>query len=165
MTTNENLLAELNAFRVAEGKDPFKDWRKARHMPMLETYRAAADFELPVEELAAQEGRPVHEDAIDAIAEALEDETTEVIVLDSLTALIESQEAARALAKEKSYKEVARYTKSAVDGPVAFVHQFLDANPGLSRKEAVMTLTSVHGINYSTARTQYQRWYSARKQG
>ncbi|QIG69537.1 hypothetical protein EVC17_054 [Rhizobium phage RHph_Y1_1] len=65
--------------------------------------------------------------------------------------------------KMKSYKQVANYNKSSKESPVAYIHAFLSANPTLSRKAAVIALTSEHGINYSTARTQYQRWFSANK--
>lgn len=185
MTNAIELLAELNDYRAQAGLKAFADWRKARHMPMLEEYRRllaeVADdesFEMPAEELAAQDGRPVHEDL-------------EVVVIDSFTAFAEHanevastggniakiahsddfaghkalQEKARELAKEKSYKQVAHYDKSLVDKPVAFVHAFLDNNPGMTRKEAVIALTEGYGINYSTARTQYQRWFTEQKKG
>lgn len=65
--------------------------------------------------------------------------------------------------KVPSYKEFARYEKSAVDRPVDFVHKFLSEHLELSRKQAVHALVSDHGVNYSTARTQYQKWFAARK--
>lgn len=37
--SNASLLIELNAFRAAEGKAPYADFRVARHMPMLIEYR------------------------------------------------------------------------------------------------------------------------------
>ena len=40
--SNASLLIELNAFRAAEGKAPYADFRVARHMPMLIEYRAIA---------------------------------------------------------------------------------------------------------------------------
>lgn len=129
MTTAKELLNELNTFRVAEGKEPFKDWRKARHMSMLEEYRAA-----------------------------IEDAKEEVVVLDSLT------EVEVEMAKIASYKELARASASTstVVKPVEHVRNFLDANPTLGRKQAVAALVEM-GVNFSTARTQYQKWFSARK--
>lgn len=189
------LLTELNAFRAAEGKEAFKDWRKARHMPMLEDYRNVGqktdDFEMSPDELAAQVDRPkveeesdaaASEHATDALAYALSGMHAQV---EKLTASTEEpsaedrlrsatsadfagnkgvQDAAREIAKAKSYKEVAYYGKSTTDKPVAFIHQFLSDNPGMTRKEAVIALTEGYGINYSTARTQYQRWFTAQKQ-
>lgn len=76
--------------------------------------------------------------------------------------------------KAKTYKEIANYNKSAIEKPVQFIHAWLTDQlnmkldgylPALpSRKEAVTYFVSL-GINYSTARTQYQRWFSARKKG
>jgi len=174
--TNIDLLTELNAFRTAEGKAAFADWRPARHMPMLETYRAAKpadNFEATTEELAAQQVRPVDEfvqvvESItanaDAVIEKLVEENkkaNEKIVArkEDKPAKVVTEKAP----KGKSYKEAARYDKSAIESPVKFVHSFLDNNPGMSRKDAVIALTEQHGVNYSTARTQYQRWFTARK--
>jgi hypothetical protein len=61
-----------------------------------------------------------------------------------------------------SYKLMYNTNKSAIDNPVKFIHDFLNAHPDLKRKQAIFELTS-RGINFSTARTQYQRWYSERK--
>lgn len=137
--TNEQMLAELNAFRVANGREPFADWRKARHMPMLINYR----------ELAAEAAEEVtgadlakHKDFADpAIAEAVKNE------------------------KIPSYKQFARYDKSAPTGVVGFIHQFLTQHPTLTRKQAVHALITGYGVNFSTARTQYQRWYTKNKKG
>lgn len=190
------LLNELNAFRAQSNLAPFADWRKARHMPMLEQYRANAEklidtFEASAEELAKQtvrptadeelniETRPMTDEEVDATAKlaamhAQVDElkaTTEETAEDLLRAATHDdfagnkgvQNAAREIAKTKSYKQVAHYGKSTVDKPVGFIHQFLSDNPGMTRKEAVIALTEGYGVNYSTARTQYQRWYSANK--
>lgn len=64
--------------------------------------------------------------------------------------------------KIPSYKMMYGTSKSAIDTPVKFIHDFLNAHPDLKRKAAIYELTS-RGINFSTARTQYQRWYSERK--
>lgn len=172
--TNVELLAELNAFRANEGKAAFADWRPARHIPMLETYRAAKpadNFEATTEELAAQQVRPADEVVVEtevkpqvdilAKLQAENEKANEKIVArkEDKPAKVAKEKAP----KGKSYKEAARYDKSAIESPVKFVHSFLDANPGLSRKDAVIALTEQHGVNYSTARTQYQKWFSARK--
>lgn len=154
MANNVELLAELNSFRIAEGLEPYADWRKARHMNQLDearkilANRKAAEFEASEAELAAQTLRPVAE---------VEDATTEE------AAPVVTPEPVAAPEKMKSYKQVANYEKSSKESPVAFIHAFLSANPTLSRKAAVIALTSEHGINYSTARTQYQRWFTANK--
>lgn len=64
--------------------------------------------------------------------------------------------------KQPTYKEFARYDRSSVLNPVKAIHDFLDANPDLGRKESTKRLIEM-GVNYSTARTQYQRWFSKRK--
>lgn len=124
---NNELLNELNTFRATEGKTPFADWRKARHMPMLEAYRAEAQVE-----------KDVAEDV-----EVVNDEDA---------------------AKIPSYKELARTSLavSTVAKPVELVRTFLSANPQLDRKAAVAALVGM-GVNFSTARTQYQKWYTANK--
>lgn len=86
-----------------------------------------------------------------------------------LEAYIAAEAAAKAAKTEAgklpSYKEFARYEKSLKEKPLAFIHAFLSENPTLTRKQAVHALVSDHGINYSTARTQYQRWFVANKRG
>lgn len=66
------------------------------------------------------------------------------------------------LSKVVTLKSLIDYEKSKVPSPVDFVHAFLDNTTGLTRKEAIIALVEA-GVNYSTARTQYQRWYSKRK--
>lgn len=61
-----------------------------------------------------------------------------------------------------AYKRMVHYVKSTIENPVQFVHSFLDSNPDMKRKAAVATLVE-QGINFSTARTQYQRWFTAHK--
>lgn len=48
--------------------------------------------------------------------------------------------------------------KSTVARPVEFCKKFLDKNPELPRKEAIAKLHA-RGVNFATARTQYQRWF------
>jgi len=54
--------------------------------------------------------------------------------------------------------------KSTVENPCAFTHEYLrkQARRRLSRNEAIKELMEL-GVNESTARTQYQRWFKARK--
>lgn len=129
MTTANELLNELNAFRATEGKAPFADWRKARHLPMLEEYRARVDLGAPV--------------------------VTEEDV---------AEEEAEDKAKVEPYKLLARMSdrKSTIEKPVNFIRAYLSENPKLTRKEAVANLVKM-GVNFSTARTQYQKWYTANK--
>ncbi|QIG67669.1 hypothetical protein EVB51_052 [Rhizobium phage RHph_Y17] len=130
----------------------------------------ADDFEATSEELAAQEGRPsVESDLIEVTKEKLDEMRATVEQVKTLVKATTEEAAPAPVAesvapeKMKSYKQVANYNKSSKESPVAYIHAFLSANPTLSRKAAVIALTSEHGINYSTARTQYQRWFSANK--
>ncbi len=139
MTINLNLAA-LNAFRALDNLAPFADFRNARHAAPLATYEVeyttAATNLLEDALLAEQE------------AKANEAATTEIV---------------NATTKLPSYKSIPHRAHSLIESPVAFVHGFLNANPGLTRKAAVIALTQVHGINYSTARTQFQVWFKAQK--
>lgn len=153
--SNAEKLAALNAYRAAEGKDPFKDFRPARHQSMLDAYNdAEADKQI---DAAIEEANNVpdsinQDDEIEAMRERQEAD-----------AEAQQIEAIKSAAKLPSYKVIARYEHSLVDSPVAFVHGFLDANPNMTRKQAVSALVQVHGINYSTARTQFQKWFSKHK--
>lgn len=66
-------------------------------------------------------------------------------------------------AKPLSYKQLPRLAKSEVEKPLSVIFTFLDANLGLTRKQAVSELVAM-GINFYTARTQYQKWYTKRKE-
>lgn len=66
--------------------------------------------------------------------------------------------------KSVALKTLATKEKSTVIKPVDFVHVFLDNATNLSRKEAIIALVDA-GVNYSTARTQYQRWFTKNKKG
>ncbi|QJD54340.1 hypothetical protein [Aminobacter phage Erebus] len=169
MTTTAEKLAHLNAYRVAEGKAPFADWRNARHQPMLEAYQAVSEFEASTEELATQEGRPSTEEVENDEPDALViTEDGEMVRESELT----EEEAAKlpgaedavvtGSAKIPAYKDFANYDRSRIMKPVDFVHAFLDAHPDMARKAAVQALVE-QGVNYSTARTQYQRWFAKRK--
>ena len=64
--------------------------------------------------------------------------------------------------KAPSYKAMWSREHSRVEKPFNVVHSFLDANGAdMSRKEAIAALVA-KGVNFSTARTQYQRWFSKR---
>jgi hypothetical protein len=132
--TPAELLTVLNSYRFIDGKPALTDWRNARHMPMLEKYEA--DYQAKYEAEQA----------------ALVAKTAEI------NATVEEK------AKLPAYKVLARMSgsTSTVAKPVEIVHSFCDQNAHLSRKEAVAALVEM-GINYSTARTQYQKWFTARK--
>lgn len=159
----------LNAFRAADGLDPYKDWRKARHQSQLDAYMAAQTAETPVD------AHDPDGDDLDTVADTLTggDDTTEQ-VNGKDTNFVEAMKSndfankevgdAAAAEKRPTYKEMANYEKSTIDKPVGFIHQFLTEHPTLTRKQAVGALMD-YGVNYSTARTQYQRWFSKRKQG
>lgn len=116
--TNAINLAALNAFRAIDGLAPFADFRKARHMPMLDAYE--------VEYVAA---------------------ATSI-----------AKKAKKNAPKALTYKQLPHGVPSTIESPVAFVHGFLNANPKMKRKDAVAALIGT-GINFSTARTQYQVWF------
>ena len=132
-------LEVLNTYRKACGLDPIAAWRQARHQPMLDQYEAAAQQQ--IEREGAEQSGPLK----DAVA-----------FHDFASAAI--SEAAKAT-KIPPYKTFARYTKSSVDSPCGFVHQFLTEHPDLTRKQAMFALAQ-YGVNYSTARTQYQKWFA-----
>ncbi len=174
LTVNKVLLAKLNAFRAANGLAPIAAWRQARHQPMLDAYNAAPQFEASTEELASQEGRPsteeVTSDEPDALVITEEGELVresdltekEAATLPGAKADAEDAAVVTGSAKTPAYKDFANYDRSRIMKPVDFVHSFLDANPDLPRKAAVQKLVEA-GVNYSTARTQYQRWFAKRK--
>lgn len=165
------LLNELNAFRATENLAPFADWRKARHMPMLEAYRAAMvqDAAAEADEMEGDEpdalivlpnGETVRESEIE------EYEGTDTHGEEAPVDVAPAAHEANAVAVEKlpAYKVLARQSgaTSAIEKPVEFVHSFLTANPDMKRKAAVAALVEA-GVNYSTARTQYQKWFTANK--
>lgn len=130
----KGFLVALNEYRAAEGKAPFADWRRARHMPMLENYINTDPRTIdPIQAEPEVEVAPVAEVVAEVVAEKL-----------------------------PSYKVAANHAKSTIEKPVDFVHAFLDENPDLGRKASVIALQRA-GVNFSTARTQYQKWYQARK--
>lgn len=146
-TANELKLISLNMFRATEGKAPFADWRNARHASMLAEYVAAAEA---------------------ADTEAMEGDEPDALMIAPNGELVRESEieevAPVATEKLPAYKVLARQSgaTSAIEKPVEFVHSFLTANPGMKRKEAVAALVGA-GVNYSTARTQYQKWFTANK--
>lgn len=188
---SQDLLNELNAFRAIDGKDAFKDWRKARHMPMLEAYRADAgavkakqiDFEMSADERANQVGRESADIARDE--EMLKDLPGVVLPIETKTVVkgvtkamkpgiypvkvVEQKVEGNVLTTvaevitSPSYKEMTRHAKSQVEKPFNFIHSFLDENPTMKRKDAVAALVE-KGVNFYTARTQYQRWFTNKKE-
>lgn len=150
-TTTAEKLATLNAFRELEGKAPFADWRNARHQPILDAYRAAAN-----------DAALLEEDLSDEPDALIVTKNGEMVRESELT----TEEAAKVTGAPKppAYKVLARQSgpKSTIEKPVDVVHGFLNENPEMKRKEAIAALVGM-GVNYSTARTQYQKWFSARK--
>lgn len=142
MTLSNTALAfaALNAFRAIDNLPPFADFRAARHAAPLAAYEVeystAATNMFEEALIAEQEAR------------AADEATSEIATATKLPA----------------YKVIARNTGNSVpDSPVALVHAFCDANPTMTRKQAVSALVTVHQVNYSTARTQYQKWFSKHK--
>jgi hypothetical protein len=66
--------------------------------------------------------------------------------------------------KSKGRKEPTRsyIGKSTVEGAVSLSHSIFDANPDARRKDAIQLAVDA-GITFYTARTQYQKWFKARK--
>jgi hypothetical protein len=66
----------------------------------------------------------------------------------------------------RTYKEMQQASgkRSSIANPVKVVFQFLDANQGLGRKQALDALVEM-GVNWSTAHTQYQKWRRSRADG
>lgn len=178
---NTSLIA-INSFRNAEGQVPLAKWH-SRAIPVLEQfeqeYATASEnliadleegefqvnnggWEIGDEIITEDEGkRPAFKLISDDGHEISEDE---FVANQEMTAA--EQEAHRLMTSNESdlpaYKVVANnhgHGHSKIENPVAFVHGFLDAHPNLTRKQAVVTLVQVHGVNYSTARTQFQKWF------
>lgn len=166
MSLASSKLALLNSYRTGEGKEPFKDWRNARHQPMLDAYeQAQADREY-AERKAQLEAAQAAQRAAEAEMEANASKGEKAKPAETKPTKAPKVEKVKGATGDKapSYKAIANYEKSSVESPVAYIHAFLDANPDMGRKAAVVELVG-RGINYSTARTQYQRWSSKRKAG
>lgn len=158
LSPNEKL-AQLNNFRAAEGLSPYADWRTARHQPMLDIYfriaeRAAAKA-VTIDNEIADAGNEPDALLIDPKTGEMERES-EVVKVEDVAPVSVSK------AKLPSYKQMAHVNKSGIENPVKFIHAWLDENNDVGRKVAVATLVGL-GVAYATARTQYQRWFSARK--
>ncbi len=137
--TNLNLAA-LNAFRALDNLAAFADFRNARHAAPL----AAYEVEYSTAATNLLEDALLAEQEATAAAAAV----VEVVAAEKLPA----------------YKVIARDQRHSVpESPVALVHAFCDANPTMTRKQAVSALVTVHQVNYSTARTQYQKWFTKHK--
>jgi len=161
--SNAEKLALLNEFRASLGMSTFAaPWRPARHQPMLDGFLAKAREQLD----ASNAAFAVQQDA--EIERDLADEPSpSKIAADMTDVEIANEDEANGVEPTKlpGYKVLAREsagTKSKIEKPVDFVHAFLDANPDMKRKEAVAALIA-KGVNYSTARTQYQRWFSNKR--
>lgn len=137
--TNTNLVA-LNAFRALANLAPFADWRAGRHAAPL------AAFETEYAVAAAN----IAEDIAVAKANEQANDTTEVVADAPVT-------------KRNLYKQMPKYIPSKVESPLAFVHGFLNAHADMKRKDAMLALVEDHGVNFATARTQYQKWFANRR--
>lgn len=172
MSDNVALLAELNTFRANDNLPPLGDWRKARHMPMLEKYRAGEPKPEPKPELSPETA---------AAADAMIEQSKETLARLAATlpprkestpqeiAARRAERQARIAAgehkkpketapKAPSYKELHRAApeKSVVGKPVEVIHTYLAEHFGKrSRKELIAELVAM-GINIATCRTQYQ---------
>lgn len=84
-------------------------------------------------------------------------------------ATVEEMTEAEKPAKGPTYRQLAEqlratehnYQRSTIINPVQFAHRFFDENPHLTRKQAVTALID-KGMNFATARAQYQRWFAKR---
>lgn len=83
-------LEKLNNFRIADGKEPFKDWRNGRHAPMLEAYEntptvtdittgATGDIVQTIAIDDAPKYQPVHSDELNARCDAMISESVMVL--------------------------------------------------------------------------------------
>ena len=65
----------------------------------------------------------------------------------------------------ESYRDLAMLApaRSKIKATGVFIWTFLDLNPNLGRKEAISLLVK-NGCNINTSRTQYQLWWTDRKQ-
>lgn len=143
-----------------EGSDPSQEEADAAEV------EAAHNAPVPMPEAISDARADAEEDAIAgeviAEAEALEtadaDEAEQAVAADA----DDAKDVAAKPSRGPTYKEIANYNRSAILKPLEFIHKFLDDNPHLTRKQAVSELVG-KGINYSTARTQYQRWFTKRK--
>lgn len=159
-------LEALNLYRAACGLDPIAAWRPARHQSMLDAYDAAAQEQ--IEKGAADDTLAGDQEEFAEIVDLVSEVKALPLDPDPLKEAIHSHDfassaisdAAKAV-KIPPYKTFARYAPSCVDSPCAFVHQFLTDHPDLTRKQAMHVLMQ-YGINYSTARTQYQKWFANR---
>jgi len=165
---SNELLAELNAYRANESKEAFKDWRKARHLPMLEAYRKTDpalnvkepeylgdEFEASEAELLAQKGREsadiARDEALVAPKVDVKIKGAKMLPPGEYPVKVESVKMDKkgnvkltaTVVKSAAYKELPRHEKSTVEKPFVVIHSFLDANPTMKRKEAVAALIEI----------------------
>lgn len=170
--TNSEKLAKINKFLAAHNRPLLSDYRKARHENLLnEVLAFEAKVEAATDELNAQIAAKADEpDALlidektgemTRYSELPEDEQLRLaqpVKIEDVAPVSVSTE------KLPAYKVLANKSgkKSSLENPVKFIHDWLNENPDVKRKQAVTTLVEC-GVNYATARTQYQRWFSGRK--
>jgi len=144
--TNLNLVS-LNAFRALNNLAPFADWRAGRHAAPLAAYES--EYAASVADMFADLDAAA---AIAAEAAALAEASKDLPVAEVAP-----------VTKRNLYKQMPKYVPSKVESPLAFVHGFLNANADMKRKDAMLALVEDHGVNFATARTQYQKWFALRK--
>lgn len=172
--------AVRGALRAGLGEDAFTVEKNAEGRWIVLVIPSKQDeFEASEAELAAQQGRPSHEDEETGAnnieeadlfkgTDAASDEAAEQAAEVAATKKGRKGKKVEAVAvevtspKTPSYKQMTRLAKSEVEKPLSVIHSFLDENPTLTRKQAVAALVA-KGINFYTARTQYQKWYTNKK--
>lgn len=150
--TNTEKLAALNAFRSAEGKAPFADWRSARHQPLLDAYNASLEqFEASEAELAAQTVRPS--------VEVNEELPVAPVVVETPAPVATPSKPAKANKKVKVTMESRNgVTHPKPNGTCAIAWALFDRlGKDVKNKDAVYEGSKL-GINENTIRTQIYRW-------
>lgn len=81
----------------------------------------------------------------------------ELPTFDKLDRVIKDLQEVETTAKRLRDRQLAEVIDAYPSHPVAFIREFLTANPTLDRKEVINRLLQL-GLNPATVRTQYQRW-------
>lgn len=121
-------LANLNTFRVMNGKTPLKSW-KASKAALADAYhkevlalKAKQDFEATPDELAQQTVRPVHDEEADTLVR--ENELTEQEEINEIATII------------KKNRKTARQGKSQVEAKEPFILADVARKLGIDPKQA-----------------------------
>lgn len=154
-------LGAANCFQVLDGTWAFR--ALAVDLGTYHTAHIGAHMEVvlsaPAKPYRIRQGNPARVAARKAQAAA----TAAALVQPTTKAPAAPKATPAATTGTPPHKQFAVYGRSAVLSPVQFVHEFLNAKgKDLTRKQAIHALSEA-GVNYSTARTQYQRWFTANK--